>query len=649
MSRKRGSRKKSHGPGYLEDRLQEIEKLTESGELELALNILQELKPRYGSNPAFLSMLAFVHLRMENALGFLETMRKLYRLNPHNPEVLQSLIFAYLDNSFFGQAYLHFQKFIQRWPNHPEVRDLKKLFEEFQDVAEGYVEKLHLSPEEGIKLAAQNEEIQFLVRTGELNRAQKTARKLLKQYPDFPPALNNLSLVHSEEGNLQAAIQTCEKVLEVDPGNVHALSNITRFAYLLGKADQARDYAEKLKKLENDHPDAPIKKVEALCLIGDDTGVLKVLSQVEKTEDWENLSDMFFHWCAVSAYRTGKTAKAKKLWLEAQQRDPFNPLANANLEELKKPVHERICPQAFQIHIILGSSIGERMTSQLSKKNHSAKLTRFVQQTPAILHFYPQMLRYGDEMLRDFAIDLARACGHPDLLNMLKEFALSQDGPDRFRMRAAFVLTEWKLFQEGEDILIWQQGERRPMQTLSFEIVDGPTEDGIPLQEEAITLVDQGLEALQEGNGELAEKYLRKALEIQPEHPSLLNNLALSLKLQEKPEARTIMQHVMHDFPDYFFGQMQLAREHIRQGNLKEAEEIIGRWSVKKRKFHPSEFRTYCVTQLELHFAQKNVERAANILSIWRQLMPDDPAIELLEQKLEMVKAIKRLKQTIRK
>ena len=82
---------------------------------------------------------------------------------------------------------------------------------------------------------------------GNYTRCRQLAKKLLQQRPDFVPILNNLSQVDWLEGDLPGAIETSRKVLEIDPQNVHALSNLTRYLFMQGKQDEAWEFAKRLK------------------------------------------------------------------------------------------------------------------------------------------------------------------------------------------------------------------------------------------------------------------------------------------------------------------------------------------------------------------------------------------------------------------
>ena len=155
------------------------------------------------------------------------------------------------------------------------------------------------------------------------DEAVSTARELLKEKPDFVPALNNLSLILYMNGDVAEAVSTAEKVLETKPDNFHALGNLVRFSVFLGKRDDAEKYAELLRKTESPNPDLFVKKIEAFSFLGDDAAVVE--KEFEKSK---NLKSEFAipqsyakHLAAFAFYRLGDEKKAEKLWEEIIEED----------------------------------------------------------------------------------------------------------------------------------------------------------------------------------------------------------------------------------------------------------------------------------------------------------------------------------------
>lgn len=83
---------------------------------------------------------------------------------------------------------------------------------------------------------------------------------------------------------------------------------------------------------------------------------------------------------------------------------------------------------------------------------------RFLRKHPEIIAVVPMLLERGDERGREFALLLARTANTPELLEALKDFALSQHGPDQLRMEAAQVASQAGLLPPGP-MRQWLGGE----------------------------------------------------------------------------------------------------------------------------------------------------------------------------------------------
>jgi len=74
----------------------------------------------------------------------------------------------------------------------------------------------------------QHDELRYDLAHGEFHHGQKVAEKLLRKFPNFVPALNNLAQIFAMQDDFDRAIKTSLSILEYEPDNIHALSNLTR-------------------------------------------------------------------------------------------------------------------------------------------------------------------------------------------------------------------------------------------------------------------------------------------------------------------------------------------------------------------------------------------------------------------------------------
>lgn len=548
-------------PRRLREGLEEADNFLVQGESKQALEILNELNKSFPRQPDVRGLMANANLDLDNQHGYLHAIHDLHELTPNRAEVKLGLAGAYLSNGYPALALQTFRQFLKRWSHDERASDVQKTIPQLENVLGELLHNLGDSLDTGFEFACQHEELRLLMETGNHTRCRQLAKKLLQERPDFVPILNNLSQVDWLEGDLPGAIETSHKVLEIDPQNVHALSNLTRYLFMQGKNDQAREFAKRLKDSNADAAERWVKVGEALSFIGDDDGLLSLFDQAKNANELDQWNENLWHWCAAAEYRKGNIPAARKHWQTSLKRAPYFSLAAKNLEELKKPQHERACPQIFPLEMWITRKTLESLVTATKRaanqKNDTvfrAKIAEDIERHPELIHFVPAALASGNEHCKEFAINLADMSAHPAILDSLKEFALGQNGSDALRMETAQILTKHGIFKSGETIDLWIEGASRPLMMLGFQI-SSDAQDRRKLKPAAQHLMEQAIYALRDEDGTKAEIHLRKALEIQKDEPGLFKNLAVALSMQGKhDEAGAIADEIPTRFPDYFFG-----------------------------------------------------------------------------------------------
>ncbi len=641
-------------PRRLREGLGEAEELLEKGQPALALETLKDLDERYPNQVYVLEMMADACYDLNDDLGYLKAMHSLHRLTPNRPEVKLGTAGAYLANGYLVLALIGFREFLRRWPQHERAGEVRETVQKLEEGLPKILAEAGLDFETDLEFAAQHEEVQVCLNSGNFGRGKALVEKLQRQKPHFVPPLNNLSQMYWLEGDLQRAIQTCQRVLTIEPDNVHALANLVRYLYLAGRKEEAPPYLERLKTSTAKASDRWKKIAEALAFIGDDQGMLDLAARAKQEAEPLELDEHFYHFVAVSKCLLGDEKGAHADWQHALKCDPnFDP-AQENLDDLKKPAHERNGPWAFSLpRMLLQTTIREmaRVVERAAKnKDENAlqpAMRRFLDLHPELLQLAPLFLERGERQAKELIINIAEMSAHPAFLDLLKGFAFGQKGSDEMRLKAADVLSKHKAAPQGQ-VQMWIQGQWRPILLLGFEITSEPMPDEYHLQPAALELMGEATSALREGKWSEAEGYLRQALTIQPEHPGLLNNLALALGMQEKQEeTEIIVRHLMEDFPNYFFGQMMLARKAVQEKDYKKAHSILKHWMEKKKRFHVTEFNMFCKTQIDLMLAEENVAGALSWMEMWERTEPeDDPDFEEYRSHLKIAQTLLKFKKS---
>ncbi|MEZ4664351.1 MAG: hypothetical protein R2911_43015 [Caldilineaceae bacterium] len=116
-----------------------------------------------------------------------------------------------------------------------------------------------------------------------------------------------------------------------------------------------------------------------------------------------------------------------------------------------------------------------RITQRHQKSQRVDKLVQemqsFLDSHPVFMHVFAILLKRGDKTGRDTVIDMTRFSEYPPLFALLREYVVSQDGPDESRLSALNVLNEFKQLPSGH-VRMWIRGDWQEILALGFEIGD---------------------------------------------------------------------------------------------------------------------------------------------------------------------------------
>lgn len=612
-----------------------------------AYDLLLNLNRNYPRRPEVLSELVNVCYELGDARGYQYACEQLVEVEPSNADAALGLAGSYLEQLHPILALDAFRRFIKRWPDHERAADVRETITGLEAQIPSLFGDLGVSPDDdaGWQLAVQHEEMQVHLTQGRFDQVRRTAQAILRRIPEFAPALNNISIAHWFEGHHDQAIAAAERVLTFDPENIHALSNLVHFLCAAGRSDQALPYANQLKASTVPAWDVWTKKAEALSFMGDDKGVLEVFRQAEQIDEPQSpTSDgLLYHLVAVSVMRLGKTGdeeseqQARRYWKQALKFRPGFRSAQQNLADLDHPVGERHAPWPFPLKSWISPPALDDLVRFIEKPERKddgitgQEAQRFLRQHPEIEAMIPTLLERGNEQSRDFALLLARTAQTPQILETLKDFALSQHGPDQLRMEAAQTVSQAGLLP-FRLTRMWLQGQWREIMMAGIEIHGQPLGDYSP---HAMRLMDKAQSALRKSDGERAERMFIKALDLCPRDTSLLYNLAIAYNLQgRKKEADALIKQIHEQHPDYMFARIIIAQQYMEQDELDQARQLLEPL-MERDRMHYSEFDAFCAAFIQLHLAEGNRDAARTWFEMWEQINPDNPQLEMVRRRLD--------------
>ncbi len=614
--------------------LYEVNKLMESDRYVEARTTLLILDQQFPDNEDVLRELANVCVDLKDPEDYQYAIERLSNLAPDDCDLALDLAGAYMANLRSTLALRCFHRFLERWPDDERAGEVRQTIAELETMLSQRFSAIGFTQAEMFELGAMHDESQVLMDYGRYSEARRVAEELIIRKPKFTPARNNLSLIWAVEGNLENALTVAQETLEIDPDNYHTLGNLVLFHVQSGQIEQARQFAERLESVVNEEMvDIWLKKIEALSYLGDDPGVMAVFKQAQESRHKENLKfiPIIFHYAAVAEMRLGNDQRARKLWREALKFFPGLEIAQANIDDLSRPADERHAPWPFPLMNWVSQQTVQGLISQIEsidERDDDQAVTdvvrRYIDQHPELNVLVPILFNRGDPGGRELAMQLATLAKTPEMLAALRDFTLSRCGPDQMRMLAAQIAREEGLFPEGP-VRLWLQGKwTEIIQTLN-EIHHEPLFNHSP---QVSKLLVKGIEYMRKEDGVNSERLFKQALELEPDSPDILNNLAISYGLQGlNDKGERIIRQIHQQHPDYIFGIVNMAGIHVYRREFDKAADLLNPL-LSRERLHHDELIAVIEANINLYLAKGEPKSAQTWIDMWEQLDPDDPRLQ---------------------
>ncbi len=621
-----------------------------------AMPLLQEAVKKYPNEEHFWEMYGYVGSQLNLTNAMQKAFAKLVHFQPNDPDVWHNLAVVYAMDVYPSLAMRAFREFARRFPFDSRTKSALEGAAILESEITALLTAYNLPIDEtGFKLAVLHDRVQLFMHHSEYEKAIQNAQELIKKAPEFIAPYNNLSLVYFMSGNVEKAIETANLAVEIQPENYHALGNSARFLAFLGKTNEARNFANRLRVVERDVPDIYDKKIETFAFLGDDESLVEVYKEAEKKKITFNNEGFIKNLAAFSFSQLGNEKKAKKLWEQALDADSDE--AEANLDQIELPFYDRDV-FSFELHYWLPAAYlkellkisGDIKDDDNFDENLKKKTNAFFDINPHILPVLPMILERSSSSAKEFVIKLAEWSESPKLSDIIKDFAFGQKGSDRIRNKASLALSISKANPKSGRM--WIKGEWIDVNFMGFKITGEPVYDKIyPMKPQATELLAEGIEAIFANKIELAEQYYKKALEIEPEHPVLLNNLLMiKEKKGEKFDMKKEAEELHNRFPEYLFPAVTVGRLELRDGNVEKAKEIADKLQEDRDEWHIHEFKFWSNLQIEICVEQKLFEGARSWLNQMRQTEEsfdyediDEAEYEEIERRIEMAELLEKL------
>jgi predicted Zn-dependent protease len=613
--------------------------LAREGQAEQARVQLEALAAQHPSDVSVLEALVNLTYDTGDTLRYQEAATRLLAARGgRDADLVLAVGGAALQNGYLATALVQFRKALGLTPPPKAADGARDTLAKLEENLPQYLEAVHLPPgEQGLALALRHERVQHLVTLGRTRETREVARALHRDWPPLLAALNNLAHASWLDGDLAEAEWAHREVLAAQPDNVHALADLARLTFVLGREEEARALTARLVASTATASSRWTKVAEAHAALGDDRGVREALAAFEREgkSDFPQAQAMLLHLAATSALRMGEAGEARRLWKEALRVLPALDLARTHLQALEQPPTLRLLPHPFPLANWLPparqQAVAARMKAATSAHARGQAAAALLQELPELrVALRVQLDRGSPEGVR-LAITVGAPSGDAELLAALRTFALGERGNFHQRYLAAAALLETG-HTKAEELLLWTGKGRQPLRWFNKAVQRTPLRT---LPPEVERLAAEGVRLLQAGQGAQAEPVLRKALARAPEQPELLNNLIAAHFLQGRHEEGVREVEALHArWPDYLFGRALLSRLRARAGKAQEARALLAPL-LELERLHFTEFIALCAAHAEVLIAEADTSAAAIWVDALATIAPEDPQVEELERRLQ--------------
>jgi len=152
-----------------------------------------------------------------------------------------------------------------------------------------------------------NRAVEALARA-KIDDAYWWAREAVAQDPDYLPGYNTLGVVYQRHGQPREAEPVLRHVLEREPGNVQAMSNLVAVLAALGRSDESQRVAATLKRIDPEPPFSWYLRGMAALREGDLRAAKAAFAkEVARAPDYHE----FHFWLAVALLGLGDGDEAR--------------------------------------------------------------------------------------------------------------------------------------------------------------------------------------------------------------------------------------------------------------------------------------------------------------------------------------------------
>jgi tetratricopeptide (TPR) repeat protein len=277
-----------------------------------------------------------------------------------------------------------------------------------------------------------------LLEEGRFVEAIRLLEKLVKQHPDFLAAYNNLALAYFYVGQAKEAMYCVHRVLDVDPGNMHAICNMAIFYQHAGDQASLEQLVKLLRKTIPYHHELVFKLATTLGVLGYHELALQHFRRLLKTEAGK-VDACLFHYAAVAQYNSGNYEAARHLWIKARKLDPQSDIPKFYLRVLEKISITKFgfTPVTLSYHYHLPI---EEQFKALQRARKNGESDQRLSNDPLLYTGFYWALNSSNRRLKLTVIQYFQLLQNEEMIKELEKILISHTEDDYFKNIIVFIM-----------------------------------------------------------------------------------------------------------------------------------------------------------------------------------------------------------------
>jgi len=280
---------------------------------------------------------------------------------------------------------------------------------------------------------AEHDQARALLEEGKFTEAVRILERMVEKHPDFLAARNNLALAYYYMGMFDKAMGTIADVLELEPGNLHALCNLAIFHQREGDRESLEPLLGLLKRTVPFHQEHVFKLATTMGILGEHETAYRHFQRLLRDSSLQQ-DPCLYHYTAVAASNIGRLHEAQRLWQQAGKLDPESRVPRYYLEQLERMrAFGEPAAASYHYHLPFEEQFKLWEKSPGGMPDH-------LKRDPLVRSSFFWALRHGDRQTKLQVIQALGLIGDGEVKDALRAFLLEPGEDDYLKRIAIFVL-----------------------------------------------------------------------------------------------------------------------------------------------------------------------------------------------------------------